>query len=804
MHSATLTTPGRVIRPRARRLLALFLVALLLAGCTGDQEVGQDTALPEPSPARTATPTTGARRPNFITVAIDAPSRFQDFADIDEFGNVVGFEPDVMADLAAQSGFVYEFVVTSFSGLLASVANGEFDAAMSAIRIPDEPEEGLAYTIPYLEVGQVLLVRANETELLAHTSIGPGTPVGVRRFTAGEQTAREVVGLGEPDLHLYDTTPAAVQALIDLEVDGVIIDSDDALHFESSFPLQLKVAGVEGREAWITQRAYGIAVRADNVSLLETLNNAIEAARDDGTVERLIRAWLVPEETINAGESLVGTPANELIIGIGVALPDMDPAARDPDLISWDVKRNTMSGLLAYDQDNNLIPLLAEDLGQVSEDGLVYTYRLRSGLVFPDSSELTSEDVRFSITRAAGLGSFLVNRYLKDDNEDGFADPDAVQTVDERTVRFVLSEPTSHFPSLLASPSFYIVSDECFPATFDPVSTCGGIGPYTIVEWEVDEQMRLKANPNWPGQTAAFENIRLRFYDDPARMRRSLENGAIDLAWNGLGFNDVLELRADPAFTYWEGPTGFKSYLVFEQSESPWSSARLREAIALSVDRQALADAVFQGTRRPLISPVPDGTPGHVPSEPARDLAAARSILIASGYSTGNKLQMTLWYVSDERYSVLEGQYARALKEQLEETDLITVTVEGAPWETFRPQSIGCNYPAYLLGWPSSGQPANFLDAMSWMEYFITNTDRVCSNYESSAMDALLEQAREQTDTAARLEIYGQIQELWAREFPTLDLTQEPRVAFSLPKVQDVFIDAMGLLHYNRLTKTGG
>jgi peptide/nickel transport system substrate-binding protein len=213
---------------------------------------------------------------------------------------------------------------------------------------------------------------------------------------------------------------------------------------------------------------------------------------------------------------------------------------------------------------------------------------------------------------------------------------------------------------------------------------------------------------------------------------------------------------------------------------------------------------VFDGQRIPLRSPVPADTPGHVSTEPERDLESAKSILIASGYSAGSPLEMTIWYVNDGRYTTLEEQYATALKAQLEETGLITVTLAGEPWDVFRPASLACSYQTYLLGWPSSGQPAEFLDAMSWMEYFITNTDSICSNFESSTMDSLYKRAIEEVDEGQRLVIYAQIQELWARELPTLDLTQEPRAAVSLAGVDGVWTDAMGLLHYDLLSKNGG
>jgi peptide/nickel transport system substrate-binding protein len=71
-------------------------------------------------------------------------------------------------------------------------------------------------------------------------------------------------------------------------------------------------------------------------------------------------------------------------------------------------------------------------------------------------------------------------------------------------------------------------------------------------------------------------------------------------------------------------------------------------------------------------------------------------------------------------------------------------------------------------------------------------------------MDSLYEQAQGEIDEASRLDIYRQIQELWARDLPTLDLTQKPQVALSLNNVQGVAIDALGLLHYDALTKRGG
>ena len=93
----------------------------------------------------------------------------------------------------------------------------------------------------------------------------------------------------------------------------------------------------------------------------------------------------------------------------------------------------------------------------------------------------------------------------------------------------------------------------------------------------------------------------------------------------------------------------------------------------------------------------------------------------------------------------------------------------------------------------------------SWTDFFVQNTDSgFCSNYESTEMTRLLEEVNEELDTAVRLEQYSQIQELWAEELPTLDLTQEIRFATSLSDVENIRVDALGLLHYELLTKNDG
>jgi peptide/nickel transport system substrate-binding protein len=801
--------------PVMKRILVLLTTVLLLVACAGD---GEETAAPTLPPTPTTAATEEASLPpsqqDFIVIATDAP--LPPFTGFDQFGDLDGFVSRLMENIAVETNLDYEFVVTPAEGVLENLANTpgrDFDAAMSRLVIPEEPMPGIAYTQPYLEVGQVLVVLADEDRLNSYRDLQPGMAVGVVQNSEAEQVARTLVGVNEADLRNgYSNSVEALQALVDESLTAVITDSYVADYFSQTYSDQIKVVGGSGRDAWISQKAYGIAVSASNSDLLEKLNEAITAVKTDGNIDRLTVAWLLPSDTLTPGEPRVVASPNEMVIGVVGNPSDMDPAARFSNLTSWEIKINTMSGLYGFTAENTLEPLLASSPPLIAEDKLEYTISLRRGLSFPDGSEFTADDVKWSIDRARSLGNFWVNGYLKDSNDDGFADDDAVQIIDQFTVKFVLQEPDATFFSLLATPPYFPISNECYSEVQDDLSSCGGLGPYTIVSWTPGEQMRLRANPEWPGRpTPAFENILLRFQDDTAVMRRSLEEfQSIDIAWTGLPYSDFNALQTTdnngdglPDYKGWTGPAAFKSYIVFNQEQEPWDSAKVRQAFALSVDRSALASGVFNGSRLPLFSPIPETVPGHLPVLPQRNLPLARSLLLEEGYSQSVPLAIELWYVDDGRYSAVEAAYAAALQSQLEETGVFQLTLTGAPFEQFIGQVGECNLPAYLLGWPSPGRPVDYPDPSAWTDIFVTSAT-FCPNYESTAMTAFIQAADEETDPAARLAIYGDIQQLWAQDFPTLDLLQEPRIAISVNSVNNVQIDAMGLMHYEVLTKGGG
>lgn len=755
-------------------------------------EPASPTIAPAPTPTRNLPQT--AADVTFVTVATDAPDASGEFISFDAYGAPVGFDVDIMQLVAERLGITYEFIFTPYDGLLDQVAAGAFDLAIGKLAADRDTHPAIAYTTPYLELGEVLVVLANESSIVSYRDLQPGMKVGYVQGTAGQAAVDALPGLEPADRVPFPTAPAALQALRFGDVRGAVIDLPDALYFTDQYYQQFKIAGQGTPDELLTRVPYAMAVASDNTVLLHLVNQAINQMRASGQVEELARRWLVTDQVIDAGESLIGTPDDRLVIGMvrGAAL-NLDPAAPGYNFQEWEIRTNLMSGLYRYDDDGALIPALAEGMPQVSADGREVVVTLRDGITFSDGAPLTAQLVKAALDRSAANGAWLINGFVE-----------STEVVDDRSLRFFLNDVYGYFPTLLAMPPYYIVSNpQCTLPGFTPGVSCSGIGPYRVVEWEGGVALRLEANPQWSaigGAEPVFAKVEVRFYPDSTELRRSLESGAIDLAWDGLDWSDVQALRSQPAYRFWQGKGIFKSYLVFEHNTPPWDDARVRQAAAYAVDREALASQVFSGSRLPLYSPIPNGNPAQIAAEPQRDLDQAVALLNQAGYSEDRPLAIELWYLNDGRYTTLEGEYAQAIKVQLEETGIFRVTLQGESWDNFRGPMSTCQLPAFLLGWPPPGD-LRYVEPMNWLAYFVTNTVNVCSNYESPAMAALVEQVRLESNEINRRLLYQQIQTLWAQEYPTLDLTQSLAYGVGLAKVSDVQTDLLGLLRYDQLNK---
>jgi polar amino acid transport system substrate-binding protein len=225
----------------------------------------------------------GQKESGKIIFASDATWPPMEF--VDESGDIVGFDMDLLAALAEEAGFEYEVRNTNWDGIFAGLANGAYDAVISSVTITDDRKKVMNFTDPYINAGQILLVRV-ETSATALEDM-KGKAVGVQQGTTGDFA---VEAIKEIDRRAYDDIGLAVEDLLNGNVEGVVCDSPIAADYvmnNPNFKGKLKIVGEP-----FTEEYFGIAVQMDNVELLETLNAALAKVIASGKRDQIINTWL--------------------------------------------------------------------------------------------------------------------------------------------------------------------------------------------------------------------------------------------------------------------------------------------------------------------------------------------------------------------------------------------------------------------------------------------------------------------------------------------------------------------------------
>ncbi|HEY4691653.1 MAG TPA: ABC transporter substrate-binding protein, partial [Anaerolineae bacterium] len=287
------------------------------------------------------------------------------------------------------------------------------------------------------------------------------------------------------------------------------------------------------------------------------------------------------------------TPAGPTTIIIGTTDEVNSLDARDAYAThDWEIIKNTGDALMGYVPGTaDLVPRLAEAAPERSDDGLTFTFKLREGIKFADGTPLTAQIVADSINDTIKLGgdvSGLIAGYVKD-----------AEATDDRTVVFHLTQPWAVFPFLAATAPFVPQNPKDFPAgeLKQFPDQINGVGPWMMVQHTVGEQMVLERNPNyWDSASAPkVDRIIIRYFADPTTMGQAVEKGEIDIAWRILGPVEAVRLQSVSGLTVEKIEAPALRYICFQHQLDPANNILVRQAIAAAVDREAIADRVFEG-----------------------------------------------------------------------------------------------------------------------------------------------------------------------------------------------------------------
>jgi ABC-type amino acid transport substrate-binding protein len=245
--------------------LAVGAIAIFAAGCgsSDDSTTGSDTA---------------SGGGETLTVGSDIP--YPPFEQ-GKSGNYTGFDIELMEAIGEKIGRTPEFQDTSFETIFRDVAQGKFEAVISAATITEEREKAVAFSDPYYLSEQAILVKeGSDIKSLEDLS---GKTIGAQQGTTGLELAKEKSDAGE--IRPFPEGPDAVNGLKSGTIEAAIIDAPVAQNAVE------KAGGVEIAEKVPTEEEYGIALAKDNTELLEEINTGLQEVIDDGTYTTIYEKW---------------------------------------------------------------------------------------------------------------------------------------------------------------------------------------------------------------------------------------------------------------------------------------------------------------------------------------------------------------------------------------------------------------------------------------------------------------------------------------------------------------------------------
>ena len=437
-----------------------------------------------------------------------------------------------------------------------------------------------------------------------------------------------------------------------------------------------------------------------------------------------------------------------VIIGIADQVVTLDPA-NYRSRITESVIRNIFDGLVTRTPDGKVVPMIAESWENPTPTEWIFT--IREGVTFHDGSELTVEDVIFTFERTITEGAIDGNTSPRK----GLIEPlVAVEKVDDRRVKFILSEPWPILITMLPHhqivPKAYVekVGDAEFAK--NPI----GAGPFKLKEAKLDERIVLERYDNyWGGKP----KIKTRVFDIiPENNSRiaALQSGSVHRI-QGVSPELIPQLEASGDIEV-KTANGTRVYMVeMNTQKPPFNDVRVRQAMNYAVDMEKIVELILGGYGKALKGPILEESFGINKNLPGYEYnpEKAKQLLAEAGYPDGFSV------VIDTKDTT--NQVALAVASQLREIG-IDAQIRVWEWGVLQPLIQKGERMMYLTDWGNSTQdPYDFLNPK-----LRTNDRGNYSFYSNPRVDELLNAASIETDVQKREQMYREAQEIIFEEAP--------------------------------------
>ena len=577
------------------------------------------------------------------------------------------------------------------------------------------------------------------------------------------------------------------------------------------------------------KKLIAVLLVASMAASLVACGNKNAAPSEDGTA--------ASDTTTTAEATTVDTDTTTLRINLASEPDYLDPALNSA-VDGACLAVNSFVGLYTYDENNNLVPAIADGEPEMSEDGLTYTIKLKE-TKWSNGEALTANDFVYSWNRAVAPETAADYAYMFAPiatNEDGTL---KVEATDDYTLEVELNAPCAYFYDLLAFPTFLPVYQPDVEAA-NPDGTAPGAwaqnpgfvcnGAFTLSEWKHNESMVYTKNPNfYRADDVSLEKLEFMLSDDDTAIYAAYNNGDLDFVDQKIPSDEIESLKGNPEFhvldslgTYY---VGFNVNSDIFDGLTPEQAAEMRQALSLLIDRQWIVDTVEPTEKTPADTFIPDGMADgnggvfeaadagyyDATTTGAGNVEEAVKLLEDCGYTFTDK--------GDGTYDIspaLEVTYltnpstthegVAALIQQDWGKVGIQVKVETEDWNVFLEDRKAGKFDIAREGWIADfNDPINMLEM--WVSYGGNNDMQLGKNPTPQApdwteYDELIQEIYVETDYAKRAELMHEAEDMLMSTYAVVPVYYYNHIYLQKSNVEGVYATTNMNIYFMYAKKT--
>lgn len=422
---------------------------------------------------------------------------------------------------------------------------------------------------------------------------------------------------------------------------------------------------------------------------------------------------------------------------------------------------NICDTLLVYDNEQmDFWPSLATEW-TANEAGDEWTFTLRDDVYFQpgkfqDGRKMTAEDVKYSLERSHNDSALARLTML-----------DHCEVIDDTHILCVLDAPNSSFLAALTNSGNVIVPREEVEGWGDEFGAhLVGTGPFMMAEdgWKTDQGVYTVRFDNYWGQKPYLDALNIVYITEVNQRVNALKTGEVDIAFD-LSGEGVQQVRDDENLNMVQVPGMGVNYIYFNMVNGPTADIRVRQALQMAVDREAMCKALYQYDEgQPAWLALPPNSWGYDESlidlVPKYDVEGAKALLEEAGYGDGFTLE---YYTGDSATSKKIGE----IFQQFVKAIGVDVNIHQAAWGTFSEIGASGNADVISMSWTWYPDPYFYLNKMFHKESLGTLGNG--QGFDIPEVNDLLDQAVTESNQEERAKLYKEALKMITEQYPQID-----------------------------------